>query len=129
MQFSRPVAILIGVFTAWPIAYMFFFFAFIFGSFMRITNAKEPAPLFKSFRILMVAHAGTMLVMLALLVFYIVHVFKSPALTGDRRILWAVVLFMGGPIAMPIYWFLYVWRGAHSSGASPSPFPPAPGAV
>jgi hypothetical protein len=69
-----------------------------------------------------------MLIMLALLVFYIAHVFKNTALVGDRRILWAVVLFMGGPIAMPVYWFLYVWRGPHLAAAPPA-FPPAPRAV
>ncbi len=28
------------------------------------------------------------------------------------KALWAVVLFMGGPIAMLVYWYLYLWRDA-----------------
>jgi hypothetical protein len=129
MRLSRPIAVLIGVFTAWPIVYMFLFFAFILGSFMRMASTKEPEGVFKSFQVLMAAHLGTMLIMVALLAFYIVHVFKNPALAGDKRVLWAVVLFMGNVIAMPVYWFLYVWREPVSGVVPPPPIPFPPSSV
>jgi hypothetical protein len=64
-----------------------------------------------------------MFIMIGLLVFYIVHLFKNPAIAGDRRALWAVVLFLGSIIAMPVYWFLYIWRRPE---AVASPLPQAP---
>ena len=129
MRITKPVAILIGLATAWPIFYIFIFFAVIFGSFMRGTSPRAPGGTFESFQVLMIAHFGTMLVMAGLLTFYIVHVFKNPALAGDRRVLWAVVLFLGNFIAMPIYWFLFVWREAPRNLAPPSSNPPPAGAV
>jgi hypothetical protein len=129
MRITKPVAILIGLATIWPLVYIFIFFAVIFGSFVAGTSPRAPGGTFESFQVLMVAHVGTMLISAGLLTFYIVHVFKNPALAGDRRTLWAVVLFLGNVIAMPIYWFLYVWREASRNVAHPSPSPPPARAV
>jgi hypothetical protein len=129
MRVSKLLAILIGLFTVWPPVYMLIFFSFILGSFMRLTNSKDPADPFRSFRLLMAAHLATMLIMMVLLVFYIVHVFKNPALVGDKRVLWAVVLFMGNIVAMPIYWFLYVWREPVSSAIPLASIPSPPSTV
>jgi hypothetical protein len=93
--------------------------------FMRMGSAPAPnSGVPASFLVLMLAHVGTMFVMIGLLIFYIVHVFKNPAITGDRRALWAVVLFLGGIVAMPVYWFLYVWRRPDVAIAPPPPESP-----
>ena len=132
MRISKPMAILVGVFTAWPLVYMFifFFFAlFISGPFMGGgTPPTGPHRAYQWFQLLLVLHLGTMLLMAALLAFYIVHVFKNPAIP-DKRTLWAVVLFFGNVIAMPVYWFLYVWREPAAIVPPPPPIPPMPGAV
>jgi hypothetical protein len=39
-----------------------------------------------------------------------VNVFRNDHVDKDKKVLWAVVLFMGNMIAMPIYWYLYIWR-------------------
>jgi hypothetical protein len=51
-----------------------------------------------------------MLAIMALTVFYIVNVFRNERVDKDKKVLWAVVLFMGNMIAMPIYWYLYIWK-------------------
>jgi hypothetical protein len=130
MRVSRPVAVLVGALTLWPILYMFIFFAvFMNGFFTHPGSAEQPEAAFRSFQILMALHLGTMLLMMALLTFYIVHVFKNAAIAGDKRALWAVVLFFGNIIAMPVYWFLYVWREPRPDVVPPLPVPPMPGAV
>jgi hypothetical protein len=130
MRISRPVAMLIGAFTFWPILYMFIFFGvFMTGFFMHPGSSMQPEAGFRSFQVLMGVHLGTMLLMMALLTFYIVHIFKNSAIAGDKRTLWAVVLFFGNVIAMPVYWFLYVWREPPAIVAPPLPVPPMPGAV
>ncbi len=55
-------------------------------------------------------HLFTMLAVMGLMVFYIVNVFRNDRVDKDKKALWAVVLFMGNMIAMPIYWYLYIWR-------------------
>ena len=117
---------LLGILSAWPAVLMFLFFAVFFSSFMVTPGSKESEGTLNS----MVAFFTpaiflTTLLGMALLVFYIVHVFKNPALAGDKRALWAVVLFLGTPIAMPIYWFLYIWRAPVPSGLPPG-IPPPP---
>ena len=80
------MAALIGVLTLWPVVYMFIFFAFVLTSSARIPGtAKEPESAFQSFQLLFAAHIGTMLIIMGLLAFYIVHVFKNPALPENRR--------------------------------------------
>jgi hypothetical protein len=47
---------------------------------------------------------------MGLTVFYMVNVFRNDRVDKDKKVLWAVVIFMGNMIAMPIYWYLYIWR-------------------
>jgi hypothetical protein len=49
-----------------------------------------------------------------------VNVFRNDRVDKDKKVLWAVVLFMGNMIAMPIYWYLYIWREVPTAG-SPAP--------
>jgi hypothetical protein len=118
MRIGKPLALVIGLLTIWPIIYMFLFMASIAiaiaGGF-----GQQQSPGF--FPYLFVAHIVTMLIMFCLMAFYIVHVFKNAALKDDRRVLWAVVLFMGGPIAAPVYWWLFIWsrqQNTTTAGAS-----------
>jgi hypothetical protein len=47
---------------------------------------------------------------IALLIFYIVYLFRTDRVASDKKALWAVVLLMGHVVAMPIFWFFYIWR-------------------
>jgi len=106
MRIGKPLAIIIGIITLWPIIYMVLFMGSIFLAMATGFNQQQ-APHF--FPYLMVAHLGTMLIMFGLLAFYIVHVFKNPSFKDDRRVLWAIVIFMGGPVGAPVYWWLHIW--------------------
>lgn len=57
---------------------------------------------------------------MALTVFYMVNVFRNDRVEKDKKVLWAVVIFMASVIAMPIYWYLYIWRESPVTG-SPEP--------
>jgi hypothetical protein len=41
---------------------------------------------------------------------YVIYVFKTRHVPSDKKALWAAVLFFGNIFAMPVFWFLYVWR-------------------
>jgi hypothetical protein len=107
MRISRTLALLIGAATVWPLIYMIGFMASVVFLFAQ-TASNASARSVDAFRYILVLHMATMLMMLGLLAFYIVHVFKNAALRDDRRTLWALVLFLGGPVSMPVYWWLYV---------------------
>ena len=108
---SRGNAIILGVFTAWPFLYMLLFMgtmfvAFMGGGFGGGPGAGEPL----AFRIIFPVHMLTMLEIFVLLVVYIVHLFGTDRVPQDKKALWAVVLFLGHMIAMPVFWYLYIWR-------------------
>jgi hypothetical protein len=108
---KKPVKILLGLATLWPFIYMILFFVFIFSSFFFVSRSRgqeSGPPVF--FLIIFLLHLLTMLWIMALTVFYMVNVFRNELVDKDKKVLWAVVLFMGNMIAMPIYWYLYIWK-------------------
>ena len=112
MRLSRPIAALIGVLTLAPIIYMVYFivsFISMFGAVSTGTLA-DPQSAERLFRILMPMHFSVMALTFVLMAFYIVHIFKNPAFTDNRRVLWVLVIFFGSYIGMFVYWFLNVWR-------------------
>jgi hypothetical protein len=92
---KRDKKILLGMLTAWPLLYIILFtVAFITMSFDYL---------------LFVAHGLTMLLTLGLLIYYVMHVFKQDLPEGEK-VKWAILLFVGGLLAMPIYWYLKIWK-------------------
>ena len=121
MRISKPVAIVIGLFTIWPIVYMLLFMAVFVVAALTIfqqAQQQQPAPGPGFLPYIFIPHIATILLMFALMAFYILHVFKNGALKDDRRVLWAVVLFIGLPVSAPIYWWFYVWPRASSKSPS-----------
>src|SRR5438876_9506601 len=109
---SKPSKILLRVTTVWPLVYMLLFIvvmlAIIWSTGSEKGEASSGAILW--IRILPCIHLLTMLWVLLLLIFYIVNVFRNERVPADKKTLWAVVLFLGNIIAMPVYWYHYVWR-------------------
>ena len=118
MRIGKPLAIVIGVFTIWPLIYCFAFMVFFVVTAFSFVNAAQQhhQPQGPGLMIyIFIPHMLTMLLMFALMAFYIVHVFKNAVLKDDRRVLWAVVLFMGLPFSAPVYWWLFIWRPARGN--------------
>jgi hypothetical protein len=111
MRIKKPLAIIIGLVTVWPLFYFGLFLVFfVYMALTIFQHAPHHQPDPQLFSYIVIPHVGTMLISIALAVFYIVHVFKNAALKDDRRVLWAVVLFMGLPFSAPVYWWLFIWR-------------------
>ncbi len=124
---SRAGKIALAAATVWPFAYMIIFFASVFGMVFFFSSAgpeaagRQQEPPVGWFMALFALHFLTMLWVMGLMVFYIVDVFRNDRVEKDKKVLWAVVLFLGNMLAMPVYWYLYIWRepdalpGANSS--------------
>jgi hypothetical protein len=106
---KKPGKVLLGLVTLWPFFYLILFFAVIFSTVVFMPGSGEPGPP-PLIALILPLHLFTMLAVMALMVFYIVNVFRNDRVDKDKKALWAVVLFMGNMIAMPIYWYLYIWR-------------------
>lgn len=113
MELSRTQKILLAIASAWPFVYIFLFIAFIFGmiAFSSSGAGRSLDPMFGgAFFAIFVIHFFTIILSLALTIFYIIHAVKNTQIDSNMRIVWIVLFFFGGIIAEPIYWYLEIWR-------------------
>jgi hypothetical protein len=106
VRLSQTTKVVVLVMTLLMPVYLLLFMA---GMFLSVGNEGESL-IFRHFAVFFVIHGLVMLLQFALIAFYIVYLFKAPRVPSDQKALWAVVLFMGGPVAMPIFWYLHIWR-------------------
>jgi uncharacterized membrane protein YozB (DUF420 family) len=114
-QFGSPLSkgdlmkVLLGGATLLPFLYMIIFMGFMISAFGLSFSSDAPMPQI-NLPILFAVHLIVGILSVGLIVFYIVNVFKNERVDKDKKAVWAVVLIMGGIIAMPIYWYLYFWK-------------------
>ncbi len=87
---SRGTTILLGIVSVWPIVYMGLFIAAMAYSFI-VAGPPDPEGFGELFK-------------------YIVHAYRTDLVPADKKVLWVVILFFGNFIAIPVYWYLYMWR-------------------
>lgn len=109
---KKPTKFILGIATLWPILYMAIFFIFVFSQVFLFPQKEAPSPSGPPTRFLVIfgLHFLTMLWIFVLLIIYIVNLFRNERVPQDKKALWAAVLFLGNMVAMPIYWYLYIWR-------------------
>ena len=109
---TKAKALLFGGLTVWPIIYIFLFFVVVLLQIFMMSLATqappEEIPLF--FKIIFPLHFLTMIWIVSLIAFYIWHIFRTDLVPQDKKALWAVVIFLGNVLAMPVYWYLYIWK-------------------
>lgn len=113
---TKGKAIVLGIFSIWPIIYMVFFMLSIFA-FMVLNISHHPAPNSGPpllFLIIFPLHFLTIIEIFVLLAIYMTFLFKTNYVKQDQKALWAVVLFLGNALAMPVFWYLYVWKNIKS---------------
>ena len=103
---NRPVALLWLLFSLAPFAYLIFFMSWVGGGMDHQSHAEMAAQFDFIFRLHMAVILGSWI----LTGTYIVYLFKTEHVPADKRALWAVVLFLGNMLAMPFFWYFYVWR-------------------
>jgi hypothetical protein len=112
MTLSRTAVLTVGALTVLPLIYLAGFIVLMFGMvFFEAVSSRPQATGFPlGFALLFLVHLAFMLLVFALMVFYVVHLFRTTEVGADKKALWAVVLFLGNMFAMPVYWYLYLWR-------------------
>lgn len=104
--------IVLGLATAWPIAYIILFILLIFRR-IFMTFLEGPLSLLTipvMFLSLFPFHFMTIISIWVLLVFYIVHIFNNDNLPQDNKVIWVIVVFLGSTVGMFIYWYICIWQ-------------------
>jgi hypothetical protein len=109
---TKSKALMLGGFTLWPIVYMFLFMGVMLSQvlMMDMGNRHYSGEMPTLIKIIFPLHFLTMIWIFVLIAVYIIHIFKTEALPQDKKALWAVIIFCGNMIAMPVYWYLYIWK-------------------
>ena len=84
----------LGVLTAWPIAYLA-------SSLVTWRGGRSFPPR---------VHAANLVFLLALLAFYLLHLARNPRLAPAGRRRRRILLVLGSLVVMPFYWVTQVWR-------------------
>jgi len=103
---SRTKLVVLGLLTFWPPVYMVLFVAVIVGMMFLVPSGGEGNPW--PFVLIFPLHLLTMLEMFGLTVYYAVDVYRDPSLQGDRKVLWMVIVLLGGFIGQAIYYVLWL---------------------
>jgi hypothetical protein len=122
MRLNRPMALIVLALTFAPWVFLVVLFSTLSPTVATLPAPGEASEQFfqqfqQQFESLFRFQLVSMLIMLAVLVFYIVHLFNTNRVPADKKALWAVVLVLGNLFAMPVYWYWYVWPRS-SDGAT-----------
>ncbi|MGK7368788.1 MAG: hypothetical protein ACNS64_01135 [Candidatus Halalkalibacterium sp. M3_1C_030] len=113
MQASKSLTIILGILTFLPFIGLLGIFAFVFYEFLVLMLSDTPANLllyFTYFGYILPVFSGYLLVYLALGIFYFVHVIQNQLLDTEKKVLWIAVLIALNGLAMPFYWYVYLWK-------------------
>lgn len=90
MTLGRPVKIVVGALSLWPLLHLVLAVAFAAPRQLAIEVA-------------------TVLVTFALAAFYIAFLFRTDRLDSGRKLRWAIALFACNVLAMPVFFWIHVW--------------------
>lgn len=118
MQLSKPIAVIVLIATLVPFAHVAFFMVTFVTAMLGGLEGERGV---NWIRLLFVFHALCILWIWSLIAFYVVFLFKSAAVPNDQKALWALVLFFANVLAMPLFWYLYIWQRSPKSPAAQQP--------
>ncbi len=109
MTLNKTAKTAVGLGTLWVLIYPVLFIGFMFLSMMAFERADSPLP-FDSFGLIFPLHCLTAIIMLGLIGFYLTHIIKNTGASETARIILGIGVFFMPYIAMPFYYYLYIWR-------------------
>lgn len=105
---STTKKILLGLLALWPFIYFFLFILvlFLYDGFIFLPAGDIET----MFAYMLTSQLLTMALVVTTFILYIRDVFINPRVRETRKTLWVILLLFGNFIAMPIYWYLYIWK-------------------
>ena len=62
------------------------------------------------FPIIFLFHFLTIVIIIGLLIYYIIHISNNKSLDQQMKAVWIVVIFFVNVIGFPVYWYLNIWK-------------------
>lgn len=121
MTISKPVKYLLGMATFWYTIYLLLtvtgillFFGYVFVSLLQGGEyVSHLQPLFRrvlSFESMLPIHFCSLFLEVGLLIFYLIHTIKNTKASDAMRIALGLGHLFLPFVAMPVYYYLYIWR-------------------
>ena len=121
MTLSKPLRIVIGIATFWYALYLLltiagivFFFGYVFLALFAggesISNLRTLFAQILSLEFLLPIHVCSLSLEVGLLIFYLVHTIKNTKASDSMRIVLGLGHLFLPFVAMPIYYYLYIWK-------------------
>jgi hypothetical protein len=130
MTLSKLVRILVGIATFWYALYLLLtvlgivlFFGYVFMSLMAgdesVANIRTLFTQILSLDFMIPIHVCSLFLEVGLLIFYLVHTIKNTKASDSMRIVLGLGHIFLPFVAMPIYYYLYIWRENPPEWAAP----------
>jgi hypothetical protein len=121
MTLSKPVRILVGIATFWYAVYLLLtvisivlLFGYVFLALLAggesVSNLGNLFRDILSLEFTLPIHVCSLLLEVGLLIFYLVHTIKNTKASDSMRIMLGLGHLFLPFVAMPIYYYLYIWR-------------------
>ena len=121
MTLTKPVKLLIGISTIWYAIYLlltiagfailigYVFVAFLLGG-ESVADLSALLMQILSLEIMLPIHLCSLFLEVGLLIFYLVHTIKNTKASDPMLIVLGLGHLFLPFVAMPIYYYLYIWR-------------------
>ena len=109
---SKNSKIFLGILTFSPLLYIVFFVFFMFISMffsMSGNHDHGPGP-FMFFPFIFLLHMLAMLLILALWIYYLIHVTRNQALDSNNKTMWILIIVLGSFIGSIAYFYVNIWK-------------------
>ena len=104
---SKTQKVILFIATLWPVFYAVLFIVFVNSILSGPASVNSFSAIFP---IILYLHIFTILVLVVLLVIYIMNIFKNYRVAKNARVSWVIRIIIFNVIAMPIYWYFYIWK-------------------
>lgn len=105
-----PSKKLLAAATFWPLVYIFLLLGF--GILFLLNRTSPPSDLDDLWSLgfvpFVIMHLLTILGSLGLSVYYLIHAINRADMREEVKALWAILFFLFGILANPVYWFMYI---------------------
>ncbi len=113
MNVSKTPAIILGILTFLPFLGLLAIFALVVFEIIILLFSDTPFNLFlylSYLNYIVPILSGFLIIYVGLGIFYFVHIIQNKFLDREKKILWVVVLISLNGLAMPFYWYMYLWK-------------------
>lgn len=115
MQLSKTLTLILGILTFLPFIGLVSVFALLLFEIVFLIFSETPVNplLYLSYLNYVVPIlTGYSILYLTLGLFYFVHIIQNRFLDSEKKVLWITVLLILNGLAMPFYWYLYLWKSS-----------------